>query len=88
MNISSTNQMMQNALNSLKKRDHIVVRKSFTMKDTVYKKNEPDCEMFHSEIAFDHDVYLMVLLLAVTGVITYAALCRIVKKCYRRGHCS
>ena len=80
--------MMQNALNSLKKADPIIVRKTFSMKDTVYRKSSPSCEMFHSEMEFDHDIYLVFVILAVAGIITYAAVHRLMKRCCRGGGAS
>ena len=41
------------AARDYKKGDHLMVRKTFGMKDVVYKKSEPSRELWKSEVAFD-----------------------------------
>lgn len=49
-------------------KDALLVRKKFAMKDVCFRKNQPDVEVFRCELAFDVEMYVLILLLAGTGV--------------------
>ncbi|MBQ8186247.1 MAG: hypothetical protein IJX93_05700 [Clostridia bacterium] len=49
-------------------KDALCVRKKFAMKDVCFRKNQPDVEVFRWELAFDVEMYVLLLLLAGTGV--------------------
>ena len=49
-------------------KDALLVRKKFAMKDVCFRKNQPEVEVFRCELAFDLEMYVLLLLLAGTGV--------------------
>ena len=55
------------AVNDYKKSDHLMVHKTFGMKDVVYKKSAPSRELWRSEISFDVR-FCFLALAAVTAV--------------------
>ncbi len=83
MNITNSKKKLQNAWNNFRESDPVVVRKSFSMKDVVYRKNSPECEIWRSEVHFDRDIYMIFLVLAVSGAVTYVTARRLWKKCIR-----
>ena len=81
MNITNGKNAIKSAWDNFRHSDPVVVRKSFSMKDVVYRKNTPDCEIWRSEVHFDRDIYMIFLVLAVSGAVTYVAVRRLLKKC-------
>ena len=81
MNITNGKNAIKSAWDNFRHSDPGVVRKSFSMKDVVYRKNTPDCEIWRSEVHFDRDIYMIFLVLAVSGAVTYVAVRRLLKKC-------
>ena len=81
MNITNGKKRLQSAWNKFQNSDPVVVRKTFSMKDVVYRKNTPECEIWRSEVHFDRDIYMIFLVLAVSGAVTYVAARKLWKKC-------
>ncbi len=54
-----------------KKKNPLMMRKKMAIKDVVFRKNEPDCEVLRFELAWDTELYVllaaMVLLLIIVG---------------------
>ena len=83
MNITNGKKKLQSAWNSFQHSDPVVVRKTFSMKDVVYRKNSPECEIWRSEVHFDRDIYMIFLVLVISGAVTCVAVRRLWKKCFR-----
>ena len=49
-------------------KDALLVRKKFAVKDVCYRKSQPDAELFRFELAFDAEMYMLLLLAAGIGV--------------------
>jgi len=49
-------------------KDALLVRKKFAMKDVCYRRNQPDVEVFRWELAFDAEMYVLLLLIAGAGI--------------------
>ena len=49
-------------------KDALLVRKKFAMKDVCYRRSQPDVELFRWELAFDAEMYVLLLLMAGAGV--------------------
>ena len=49
-------------------KDALLVRKKFAMKDVCYRRNQPDCEVFRCELAFDVEMYVIFTMLAALGL--------------------
>ncbi|MBR4934104.1 MAG: hypothetical protein IKZ03_06565 [Clostridia bacterium] len=81
MNITNGKKKLQSAWNSFLHSDPVVLRKTFSMKDVVYRKDSPECEIWRSEVHFDRDIYMIFLVLAFSGTVTYVAARRLWKKC-------
>lgn len=84
MNITNGKNTLKSAWDNFRHSDPVVVRKTFSMKDVVYRKNTPECEIWRSEVHFDRDIYMIFLVLAVSGAVTYVAARRLFKKCRGR----
>lgn len=50
------------------RKDALLVRKKFAMKDVCFRKDQPDAEVFRWELAFDVELYVLLLVLAGAGV--------------------
>ena len=46
-----------------KKQNPLMMRKKLSMKDVVYKKDEPDTELFRLELSLDTELYVLLALL-------------------------
>lgn len=61
-----------------KKQDHLMIRKKMSVKDTVYRKDDPDTELFHLELAWDTELtVLLTVLLCLLILGMYKLCCRI-----------
>ncbi len=49
-------------------KDALLVRKKFAMKDVCFRRDQPDVEVFRWELAFDVEMYVLLLILAGAGV--------------------
>lgn len=68
------------AYRAYKKRNPLMIRKKLTAKDVVYRREEPDRELFRMEVAWDGELYV---LLAV-AVVAMAILCWKVAGLFRK----
>jgi len=68
------------AAKDYKKSDHLMVRKTFGMKDVVYKKSAPSRELWKSEVAFDVNFCFV----AVAAAAAFVILCAVLTKTW---HC-
>ncbi len=84
MNIEKAAQNAENAWKTFKKSDPVMVRKSFSMKDTAYRKSTPGREVWHAEVSFEQDFYLALLILAAAGIISFVAVRRMWRSCCHR----
>lgn len=73
MNIEKTIKKAECAFDSYKESDPLMIRKNVCIKDIAYRKNTPEREVWHAEIAFDHDFYAAVIVGAVGAIILFAA---------------
>ncbi len=63
-----------------KKGNPLMMRKKMTMKDVVFRRDEPDREVFRMELAWDCELYILLaflLLIVVFAAYKIAKLCRI-----------
>lgn len=68
MNLTKVTNEAGEMWRSFKKKDPVMVKKTFSMKDVMYRKSSPGKEIWHTEVSFDYDFYLLVLaLIAVTA---------------------
>ena len=67
------------AAKDYKKKDHLMVRKTFGMKDVLYRKSAPSRELWRSEVAFD----VRFCLLAVAAVSAFVLVCLFAAKTWR-----
>lgn len=67
------------AIKDYKKSDHLMMRKTFSMKDVLYRKNAPAKELWRSEVAFD----VSFCLLAVAAVSAFVLVCLFAAKTWR-----
>ena len=58
----------------------LMMRKKFSVKDVCFRKNAPEVEAFRFELAFDVEVYVLLLLLAALVL----GLCVKIAGCSRR----
>lgn len=49
-------------------KDALCVRKKFAMKDVCFRKDAPDVEVFRWELAFDVELYALMLILCGAGI--------------------
>ncbi len=64
----------------VKSQNPLMVRKKFAMKDVCFRRNTPEVEAFRFEVAFDVEVYAILILLTVLA----AGLCVKIAGCSRR----
>ena len=56
------------AINQYKKDNPVIVRKKFQMKDTWFRRDEPDIEVFHIDVGFDVEMYVLLLVIVAVAV--------------------
>ena len=76
MNINDMTKDVEQALKSYKKSDHMMIRKTFQMKDVLYRKSAPSHEVWRSEVAFDVNFCLLAAGAVLAAVIILGALSR------------
>ena len=54
-----------------------MVKKTFAMKDVMYRKSSPGRELWHTEVSFDYDFYLLVLALVAALAVVGVVVCRV-----------
>ncbi len=47
----------------LKNTNPLLMRKKFAMKDVFFRRNQPDVELFRAEVAFDLELYVIIIAL-------------------------
>ena len=79
MNINNMTKDVTEAIKDYKKSDHLMMRKTFSMKDVLYRKNAPAKELWRSEVSFD----VSFCLLAVAAVSAFVLVCLFAAKTWR-----
>ena len=59
-----------------KKQNPLMMRKKLSMKDVVYKKDEPDTELFRFELAWDTELYVLLAALILLIILAGYKLCK------------
>ncbi len=54
----------------------LMVRKKFQMKDVYFRRDLPEQEVFRCELAFDTELYVLLLAAAALSVLLVCRLCR------------
>ena len=81
MNITNGMKALKSSWENYRHSDPVIVKKTFSMKDVVYRKNTPECEIWRSEVHFDRDIYMIFLVLAASGAVMYFTVRKLLKKC-------
>ena len=79
MDINKIKNDAAHSWNAYKKSDPVMVRKSFQMKDVIYRKSSPGRELWHTEFSFDYDFYALIIA-AVLVIIAFCAFAHRIKK--------
>lgn len=79
MNINKVTHEAGEAWRSYKKKDPIMVKKTFAMKDVMYRKSSPGRELWHTEVSFDYDFYLLVLALVAALAVVGVVMCKMMR---------
>jgi len=61
-----------------KKQNPLMMRKKLSMKDVVYRKDEPDTELFRLELSFDTELYVLLALLCCFVFLAAYKLCKLI----------
>lgn len=69
---------MTAVFNRYKNDNPVLVRKKFQMKDYYFRRDDPDCELFHIDVGFDVEFCVIVAVMIVASVFL---LCRISRAC-------
>ena len=59
--IKEASRAATSSVNNFKKSDPILVRKKMEIKDVYYRKSEPKKELFRFELAFDTELYAVIV---------------------------
>jgi len=59
---------LTHAIDQYKHDNPVLVRKKFQMKDTWFRRDQPDVEVFHIDVGFDVEMYVILLLIAAAAV--------------------
>ena len=60
-----------------KKQNPLMMRKKLSMKDVVYRKDEPDTELFRLELSLDTELYVLLALLLCLVIAAAYKLCKL-----------
>ena len=60
-----------------KKQNPLMMRKKMSVKDVVYRKDEPDTELFRFEAAWDTELYALLAVLLCLVILGTYKLCRL-----------
>lgn len=74
--IKTTTRSIASAYDRFKCGSPLMMRKKFEMKDVWFRRDQPDVELFRTELAFDVQLYVILVIL-LCG--TFYLFCRIVK---------
>ncbi len=89
MNINKTAKEASGLWKDYKRSNPIMLRKSFSMRDAFYRKNSPSKELWHTEVSFDIDQYLVIVAL-IAILVGLCLICRRATKrmsrCRRKRH--
>lgn len=70
--IKTTTRSVSEAYDRFRNDNPLLMRKKFQMKDVWFRRDQPDVELFRTEIAFDVELYVIIIaLLAGTAVLFY-----------------
>jgi len=74
------------AIKDYKKSDHLMMRKTFSMKDVLYRKNAPAKELWRSEVAFDVKFCLLAAGVVLAFMVFLCAMARVAghMRCFAR----
>ncbi len=61
VNINKSAKEVSSAWKDYKKGNPLILKKSFSMKDSVCRKNSPSKELWHTEVSFNVDQYLVIV---------------------------
>lgn len=84
VNVVSINDMGNSILAAwrrYKKSDPIMLRGSVTVKNSIYRKNSSKNELWHGDMAFNYDLFLLIIAAAAGAAILVMAL----RRAFRRG---
>lgn len=62
-----------------KKQNPLMMRKKMTVKDVVFRRDEPDTEMFRLELAWDTELYVLLAVLIFLVIVLGCKICRLFK---------
>ena len=67
-NAVQTFRSVSGAFDCFKNDNPLMMRKKFAMKDVFFRKDHPETELFRTEIAFDLELYVILIALLVTSL--------------------
>ncbi len=81
MNLKKTVNCVKSAYSDYRDGNPVVVSKFISMRDVVYKKNDPTKELMRSEIAFDCSFCMAALIIAAALAAVIIVICKGMGKC-------
>ena len=67
-NAVQTFRSVSGAFDCFKNDNPLMMRKKFAMKDVFFRKDHPETELFRTEIAFDLELYVIIIAVLVTSL--------------------
>ena len=64
-NVVQTFRSVTGAYDRFKNSNPLLMRKKFAMKDVFFRRDRPDVELFRAEIAFDLELYVIIIAILV-----------------------
>lgn len=61
-------------------RNPLMMRKKMAVKDVVFRKDDPDTEVFRLELAWDTELYVLLAALIVLLILAGCKICRLFKR--------
>lgn len=78
--IKSTTHSVFSAYDRFKHDNPLMIRKKFEMKDVMFRHDQPDVEVFRTEIAFDVQLYFILIALLCTAVCIFLKITHYLEK--------
>jgi len=63
-----------------KKKNPLMARKKLSVKDVVFRRNDPDTELFRLELAWDTELYVLLALLLLLAVLAAWKICGLFRR--------
>jgi len=79
-NAASFYDKCDSAFKGYKKGNPLMMRKKLSVTDVVFRKDDPDTDVFKLELSYDMELYLLIIMLVIALMFMSRKICRIFRR--------